>query len=593
MVAGLERLLRMPEVKQLCPPSKQLLMLPLLTILNEPEVQQLDFKERENLVSGLNRLAAVDAKLADSWLLWLGTGLLSEGYAAAVGEYARAIGNFLDRPCYDFNAIGIPVLYATAAPQLPKRLGINGIPAVERYIQILFDAAEFAQQLEQQPEFFARFSSGFRIAGKPKRLRQVMGWFKSLYALDEQVAKDAASVIARLPPYDSLRETANDYLSTIATAVERFGSGHKIVRALLNPDKADEIAKIVQDYPGFPFAFGNSSAAPVCDAFWPDCGWTMDEEQAAARSEWDLLQSHHFDVETSLLAENLEDVVIRAGIKNRTLSMLDLGSGDGRKLALMVKELDKKGYNLANVCMVDVNWYSVLEAVLSIEANGRAVIAEGEGRMPLAAVISKFNYDGRERLKLTMLNERIEKLASSPAFVEFAHAHPSRLTTFQGTSFCNFPPDDICDYLKGISGGFALIGVYLHDGNDAALKQAYSDVKVRRLAENNLRLLGVSEQDIHTKFEFRVDINKERQVCRGTTLDPLVDVVAYFVAKQQVRSRLWDIEQNERIPGIHSIKYSDAQFRQLMASHSIAVEAAYAKEDVALYLVRTPAVVNR
>ncbi|MBI2580787.1 hypothetical protein HYV85_03165 [Candidatus Woesearchaeota archaeon] len=569
-------------------------------LLDAPEVRQLNSRERDSLIAGLNKLAAVDSKLAESWLLRLGTDLLSEGHATVVAEYALFIGNLIDRHGYSLEAIGWPVVHATADSRLPERLGLNALPLVEKYIKTLFGAAEFAQLLAQQPDFFANFPTGFRIAGKPKQLRQVMGWFKSLYALDEQVAKDAASVIARLPHYESLKWAAKDYLFTIAASVKKFGSEHKIVRALLNPDKAELIIHKLKRYPQFPFVFGSTAEAPISPSFYLVAGDSSAEEQVQANTQQMLLHQNHFDLELELLRQSMPDIVRRVGLSNRgKIGLLDACTGDGTKFARTMMYLTKamaengvKGTVISGLAFTDYNEYLIFEAVMAIESLGIAIDGESTGAL-FPRIISKqlFGEPGTEgkrsipSLKLSLCPGNIEDLINNKLLKEFQQTYPFYITTSLGTTVCNFDPDTIARTLHNVTAEYCLVTVYVNEDNDAKLASIYSSDPVRGLSANNLAIAGVSRQDLG-KFNYKVAVQRWRYTGNGYVVDPLVAVVTYFEAKERVRGALFDFEKGERAPGLLSIKPTDSQFRTIMGHNGFETVATYQLDDVALYLLR-------
>ena len=316
-------------------------------LLNAPEVRLLDTKEREPLIEGMKRLAAADKPAAELFLLLLGTGALMGGHAAVVGKYARYIGNLLDRQDYDFKAVGMPLVWAVAAPQLPGELGVAAFPAVERYARQLFEALRFARALGQPPQFFSPFSTPvLGISSKAQGVKHAIGMFKPLYELDAQTASEAASVVALLWRYGDMPGTVANYLSILATAVEKLGTGHKVVKALVDKNNAEAIVNKLGRYPQFPFIFGSTVGTPISPSFYLVAGDTFAEMKKAAKAQEELLHQNHFDVELALVERSMDDIVRKMNLSQRKkIGLLDACTGDGTKLVQAMMRLARSMYD--------------------------------------------------------------------------------------------------------------------------------------------------------------------------------------------------------------------------------------------------------
>lgn len=576
-------------------------------LLNKPEVRQLELGERSDLDAGLNALAMLDERLAESWLVWQGVDAV-QSHAAAIAEYARLISTLLNRKDYNFEAVAMPLVCGVAATQLPKKLGVTdlGFSYVKEYAYTLFDAARLARQLVQKDGFFNRFMSipyravnGVEVMATA--IRAAMQNFQSLYALDEETARGAASVVARLPEEGSLMDTTKDYLLIIAEALKKLGSHHKIVRALVNPDKAELITNKLAHYPQFPFVFGSTSETPISPSFYLVAGDTLEEKLVAAKAQRELLHQNHFGLETAVIKESMPDVVRKIGLSGKgKIGLLDACTGDGTKFVQSMNDLaagmrDNKveGTTISGVCFVDYNECFLMDAINAIESMGIAVKGESESCGLIHYVISKVLIPlepPRKKtevpcLNLTLCEGNVESLVNDKGFQRFRKTFPFYITTFLGTTVANFDPDTIAGRLHGVASEYCLVSVYLDEGNDARLQTIYGSEQVRNLSANNLRIAGVNPQDFG-KFKYVADVQRWTYKGKNYVIDPLVAVVTYFEATERVNGTLFDFKRGERAPGLLSIKPTDQQFRTITMANGFEVAAMYQKEDVALYLLR-------
>ncbi len=568
-------------------------------LVDVPDIRLLEAAQRECLISGLRALEAVDAEFAQRWLLFLGTETLVRGNANVVAEYEHFLAKQMARSDYSATAIGVPVIWAVAAPQLPERQGVAALEATGRYIDALFEAAAFARVLGQKDSFFAEFTGGVCPGLENKRtvVRHAVGEFAKLYELDQEVAKRAATMMAGLHIGNFLESEWQLYLSKVTEAAFRLGPNHWMVNALTNVEKRETILKKLGRFPQLPFVFSQDTEVPVSPSFYLVAGEDFDGMEKAAHVQGTLLHQNHFDLETVLIEESMPDIVRRMkGTLKGRVGLVDACTEDGTKFVhtmnafaagLKVNGVQTGEVIISNVALVDYNPYLILDAIQAIQSMG--VLVEGEGEWDFGyGILTKrpLHLKGPVPvLKLALCQGNVESLAGSEPFMNFKQKTATYLTSLLGTSVCNFDPDTIAQTLHDITAEYCVVSVYLDEGNDAKLRSIYGSELVRDLSANNLRIAGVNPQDF-SKFDYNVAVQRWQYRGKYYEVNPLVVVVTYFEARENVKGDLFDFETGQKAPGLLSIKPTDAQFRTIMAANGLDTVAMYRLEDVALYLLK-------
>ncbi|GEM_PF-5703488 len=567
------------------------------------QIRNLHIDARQDLINGLKALASVDPSAAGMLWTFLGTDTVAS-HAVTVGKYAAVMTKAFSRPDYDFDSVGSPLIYEVAYRSIIERFGESALDLVWRYSGTLFGAAAMSQMLGQRRTALKKYADDhLDIRSSEKRLRSAMGMFAYLYTIDGETARAAASVSAGMQSYE-----ARGYVSAVTATVERLGAGHRMVKALLNPDKAEVIVRTLERYPQFPLVFSSDSETPISPSFYRVAGDGFEEMRRAAKAQKELIHGNHYDLETELIEASMPDLVriMKPSINRRRIGLLDACTGDGEKFVYTMLRLTKgmktnrvsTATRLAEVCLVDYNEWFIMDAVTAIESHGIAVEGKATGSLPYMIMSKKLTgldpSDAQMRqvpvVQLTLHQGNIEGLVNDAGFQSFRERCPVYLTSMLGTTVCNFDPDTIARTLHDITSGYCLVSVYLDEGDDAKLNAMYGSEPVRAASTNNLAIAGVAPEDFG-KFDYEVAVQRWQYAGKGSqgdgyVLDPLVAVVTYFVAREKVNAELFDFDKGQKAPAVLSIKPTAAQFSTMMAAHGLETAAMYRHEDVALFLLR-------
>lgn len=163
------------------------------------------------------------------------------------------------------------------------------------------------------------------------------------------------------------------------------------------------------------------------------------------------------------------------------------------------------------------------------------------------------------------------------------------MTTILGTTLCNFEPETATTLLSSLAGRYALIGLYLYDGNDARLIQGYDVPENLSMGQHHLLRQGVKEEDFG-KLEHIVEVRKRHEMAGQSDLGIVARLLTYFKVKpgQKVQWTLREFSAGDVINVGLSVKYTDEQARKLFESSGFGLVNSYYEGSVGLYLVERP-----
>lgn len=374
-----------------------------------------------------------------------------------------------------------------------------------------------------------------------------------------------------------------NYVATLAMALER-SNGKPEGRAadLLDNRNAETIYRHLYDRPFWESLVGMVNEVPAASPG----SWVPNTETAAA-SFLQAVRGPYFEAEKALLVANAARIAEKARL-TENLAVLELGMGNGEKLAAMLRRLVVSSRQLT-VCGVDSN--SV------IAAEGLEGIVKGLnlklGSLHFAHADNSVEANGRLELagkeipvQFKVITEYFEQVGTNPAFLEFTTQTPDYFTTMLGTTFGNFEPEKAGALLKKLIGRTALIGLHLYNGNDSRLMEAYDSPDTFAMAQNYLRAKGVQEEDL-PKFEHVVEIRKRNERVAGTDLGMVTRIVTYMAVKpdQQISCALQQFGPGDVVKVGLSIKYTDEQAQALFTALGFNLKDSYQKGSAGLYLV--------
>ena len=270
--------------------------------------------------------------------------------------------------------------------------------------------------------------------------------------------------------------------------------------------------------------------------------WYLTPEQAEAylnMEKSERIQKNFIKTELKLIEKNIKD--ISELIKNKNINIIDLGCGNGKKAAVLIKNL--KDFNI-RYCPVDIN-SNFIE--LAIE---NAKKARPKEIIKIKGVTAEF--------------ENIERISEHVRNI----IYPTNVFLLLGNTLENLEIHGTLFQIRRAmkEGDVLLIGDGLDNQNPEELLNIYGSDKIKAFLDYIPKELGFEEDEIEIKRRFRnsrVEIHYEIKVGR------IIDA----------RDRIIELNKGDNLLVFFSYKYNKDDLRSILKMYFSDVNAYISKDD--------------
>jgi uncharacterized SAM-dependent methyltransferase len=222
--------------------------------------------------------------------------------------------------------------------------------------------------------------------------------------------------------------------------------------------------------------------------------WYLTQEQAKTYlnlENSERLQKNYFKTELDLISKNISD--IRDLIEDKTINIIDLGCGSGKKAARFIKNLNEKKEFKIRYCPVDINSNFVSKAIETVRAENPNEIIK------MQWVVSDF--------------ENIESISKLLRYKEYQ----KNVFLLLGNTLENLEIHETLYQIRRAmnDGDILIIGDGLDTKNKEELLHIYSSEKIEAFLDYIPEELGFNKKEFKIIREFknsRVEISYELKV---------------------------------------------------------------------------------
>lgn len=388
------------------------------------------------------------------------------------------------------------------------------------------------------------------------------------------------NMLADISRHTSSKGIFTNYVKTVLDSLDRTnGKAEGATVQLLDTRNSATIAKNIDNDP-----FWQSLSDVVSEVRVGSPGAWLPDTSEAASSLLEAVKGTNFEAEKALLSASAADIARITGY-GPALSVLDLGIGNGEKLAAMLSNWPN--LRRINACVADKNFFIAFtgseELIRTLNLSDGSLHYENRSVSLLGK--ERTQEDGTP-LTLTSIVEYFEKLKQHPAYQQFATEHPDYLTTCMGTTLGNLEPATGMGLISALMNRYALIGLHLYDGNDSKLIQDYDTPQNLAMAQQRLHNQGVRDEDF-SRFEHVVELRKRRERINQTGMGVITRLHTCMVAKpgEPIQGMFRVFYGGDVINIGLSIKYTNEQAEMLFRGSGFDVAGSYHKGNVGLYLI--------
>lgn len=224
--------------------------------------------------------------------------------------------------------------------------------------------------------------------------------------------------------------------------------------------------------------------------------WYLESDQAQAFLNLESSKVYQKEViqkEIDLVTEGVEDIISR--LANENLNIIDLGCGDGKKAAILIKPL--KGKIKLRYCPVDISSYMVEKAISEINEIGAGEVIEFQWNIS--------DFENVENISILLRQGEFKK----------------NLFLLLGNTLGNFEINELLYEIRSAMKGddFLLIGNGLDNSKPEEILKSYDTEEVNKFLIHIPIKLGLKSEDVdlgtrfkNSRVELYYTLNKDKSI---------------------------------------------------------------------------------